>query len=187
MVMKMTQKGTEQEYVDIVVDIELPGVIPEMIDWWFLNMVDPRFYKLWHPWDHVSIEWEVPPTPKMAKNRNIGAIHIAMEKIGGPPVRRLRIMVIDPDTSPIKATYSHRRATCNLGPDDKPVGWILHEYEAAPYGTRMRSTFRWPASMTKKAIEALRKHNKGEMAQLPVFLPELYKLALIWKGVGEMF
>lgn len=176
----MAKKGTEQEYIDIVIDHELRGVLPEMIDWWFLNMVEPRFYKLWHPWDHISIEWEVPPTKKMAKNRNIGAIHVAIEKIGSPQVQRLRVKIIDPDTSPIKATYSHRRAVSNLGADDKIVGWILHEYEAAPYGTRFRSTFRRPGNTPKQAIEALRKHNKEEIGQFPVFLPELYKLALIW-------
>ena len=46
--------------MDLMNDHELPGVTPEMLDWWWKNMVDPEYYKLWHPEDHISIEWEVP-------------------------------------------------------------------------------------------------------------------------------
>jgi hypothetical protein len=159
------------ETVDLIVEHELRGVTPEMIDWFWKNMVNPQNFQLWHPKDHISIEWEVPPE----KVGNSGTIHIGVQRLGEFPARRQRIRRVDPSSSPILTTYSHVRATCIISPDDKPVIWITHEYEAAPYGTQMRSTFRLSAKAPKKFIDALRKHNKEEMGRLPEFLPQLYK------------
>ncbi|MEM2125719.1 MAG: hypothetical protein QXQ53_04910, partial [Candidatus Methanosuratincola sp.] len=61
------------------------------------------------------------------------------------------------------------------GAGDVPLASIVHEYEATPDGTRMRSTFILPALVPAELLEALRKHNIGEMAQFSVFLPELYR------------
>ena len=166
-----TFQAITSETVDLVVDHELHGVTPEMIDWWWRNMVDPRYYQWWHPRDHISIEWEVPPE----KDGNVGAIHIAEERIGEFPPGRLRIRTVDQASSPIRATYSHVRATSIIDPDDKPVTWIVHEYQTEPFGTRMRSTFRLSADTPQQFIDALRKHNQEEMGRLPEFLPELYK------------
>jgi hypothetical protein len=164
-------QGSKPETMDLVIDHELIGVTPEMIDWWWMNMVNSDYYKLWHPEDHVSIEWEVPPVRK----GNIGAVHIAEEKIGDSPVTKLHIRVVDPATSPIVATYSHVRATCMIDANGNPATWIVHEYESQPGGTRMRSTFRLPADSPKQFVDALRKHNKEEMGQFPKFLPGLYR------------
>jgi hypothetical protein len=164
-------QGSKPETMDLVIDHELIGVTPEMIDWWWMNMVNSDYYKLWHPEDHVSIEWEVPPV----REGNIGAIHIAEEKIGEFPVTKLRIKVIDPATSPIVATYTHVRATCTIDANGNPATWIVHEYESQPGGTRMRSTFRLPADSPREFVDALRKHNKEEMGQFPKFLPGLYR------------
>lgn len=175
-----------QKYADIVVDHELPGVRAEMIDWWWMNMVDTRFYILWHPWDHFWIKWEVPPTEEMTANKNIGAIHIANEKIGNSPVRNIHVQIIDPAENPIKPTYSHQRAVkVPSDTEGKLVGWIRHEYEdAPPWGVRFRSTFRYPP-MSNEETAALIKHNKEEIGQFTVFLPELYKLGMIWEGVNR--
>lgn len=156
---------------DLTNEHELHGVTSEMIDWWWFNMVDPRYYKLWHPADHISIEWEVPPT----KESNIGAIHVAQERIGVIPASKIRIKTVSPASSPIKPEYSHVRATCIIDSENRPVTWITHEYEARPHGTIMRSTFRMPADTPGQFIDALRQHNKEEMGQFPKFLPELYK------------
>jgi hypothetical protein len=159
------------ETMDLVIEHELHGVTPEMLDWWWKNMVNSQYYQLWHPKDHISIEWEIPPS----REGNVGAIHVAEERIGEIPAKRLRIRVEDPSSSPIRATYSHVRATSMLGPDNKPVSWTTHEYKAEPYGTKMRSTFRLSADTPKQFIDALRQHNKEEMGEFPKFLPELYK------------
>jgi hypothetical protein len=159
------------ETVDLVVDHELRGVTPEMLDWWWEKMVDSRYYQLWHPKDHVSIEWEVPPSKEGGSN----TIHIAEERIGEFPPRKIRIRRVDPASSPIVATYSHVRTACIISPRNRPVIWITHEYQAESYGTRMRSTFRLSADTPQRFIDALREHNIGEMGQFPRFLPELYK------------
>jgi hypothetical protein len=160
---------SKSETVDLVVDHELWGVTPKMLDWWWAHIDTTERYKLWHPKDHKSFKWEVSP-----KTGHVGAIHLATEDIGGTPTT-LRIRQEDPSSVPISTTYSHIIVSSVLDQDGKPFSWLVHEYEKMQNGTRMRSTFRLPAGVPKWFIEGLRKHCQGEMANLPKFLPELYK------------
>lgn len=153
---------SKSETVDLVVDHELRGVTPEMIDWWWVHIETTERYKLWHPKDHKSFKLEA------------GATHTATEDIGGTPTT-LRIRPENPSSVPISTTYSHVVVSSVLDDNDKPVSWVVHEYEEMQNGTRMRSTFRLPAGVPQWFIEGLRKHCQEEMANFPKFLPELYK------------
>ena len=159
------------ETFDLIIEHEIHGVTPEMLHWWWRSMMTPGNYKLWHPKDHVSADWEVPP----AEGTLVGGIRNVVEKIGEFPVRKLRIRIEDPASSPIKASYRYVNATSIIDPDNKPVVWITHEYRAEPYGIRMRSTFRLSKNAPQQFIDALRQHNKEEMGRFPEFLPKLYK------------
>ena len=161
--------GTET--FDLIIEHEIQGITPEMLHWWWRAMMEPGNYKLWHPEDHVSAAWEVSPAGKTL----VGGIRNVVEKIGKFPVRTLRIRIEDPSSSPIKATYTHVNATSIIGPDNKPVVWITHEYRAESYGVRMRSTFRLSKNSPQQFVDALRQHNKEEMGEFPNFLPELYR------------
>lgn len=161
-------RWSKGETVDITIDHELRGVTPEMLDWWWLNMGDTKRYRLWHPKDHISAQWEISP-----EEDPFHATQLALEKIGGLPAL-LRIRLEDPGSILTTQTYSKAMAGCVLDGKDNPVTWIVHEYEPMPGGTRMRSTFRLPAKAPRFFREQLRKHCKEEMAQFPVFLPQLY-------------
>jgi hypothetical protein len=160
---------SKSETIDLVVDHELRGVTPKMLDWWWAHIGTTERYKLWHPKDHKSFKWEVSP-----KKGDVGAIHLVLEVIGGTPTT-LRIRQEDPSSVPIRTSYSHVVASSTLGSDGKPMSWLVHEYEEMQNGTRMRSTFRLPAGVPQWFIEGLRKHCQEEMANLPKFLPELYE------------
>jgi hypothetical protein len=156
----------------VVIEHELRGVTPEMFDWWANNINNSERYKLWHPKDHISFEWEVPPS--QTKDGHIGATSNFVEKIGGVLIRG-RIRYIDPTSSPIKTTYPYVHAGCSLGANDEPRGYSCHEFKAEPWGIRVRSIFQVPADAPREAMDALRQHCKEEMGRLPEFLPELYK------------
>jgi len=164
-------KTIDSETMDLAVEHELHGGTPEMLGWWWWNMVDSEYYRLLHPKDHISIEWVIRPS----KGQLAGSVFVAEERIGQIPATKLRMLVLDPASSPITPIYDYARASCILGPADKPVGWIMHEYRPEPYGIRMRSTFRLSKSSSQQFIDALRQHNKEEMGQFPKFLPALYK------------
>jgi len=51
---------------------------------------------------------------------------------------------------------------------------FLHEYEAAPVGTRMQTTFQMPANTPMDFLKGLQKHCHEEMQYLASFLPKLY-------------
>jgi len=166
--MEQILKRSKGKTIDLVVDHELYGVTPEMIDWWWDNIDTSERYKLWHPEDHKSFEWEVSP-----KEEHVGAIQRIVENIGLPTM--LRIRWEDPSQSPIPIEYSHALVGSTLDHDDRPMSWLLHEYEPFENGTKLRTTFRLPAKVPKPFIEALRKHNLEEIGEFTNFLPKLYE------------
>jgi succinate dehydrogenase/fumarate reductase flavoprotein subunit len=162
---------------DAVVDHdELIGVTPEMIDWWWVNM--EKGYPLWEPNDHKGFTWEVPPPV----NGYLGAIQIAEEKMGPGPVLRLRIRWDDPETCAIPRVYDHAILCTGIGPGGRVMAQILHQYEATPRGTRMRSTMRHYGPVLPGRPEIWKKHDRAEVSTFPTFLPDLYRL---WQAVKD--
>lgn len=153
---------------DLIVDHELSGVTPEMIDWWWDHIESTERYKLWHPKDHISFVWEKSP-----KNGHIGTVQRVIETVKLPTL--LRIRWEDIDSIPISAEYDHILAASVLDRNDKPLSWLLHEYETIQNGSRLRTTFRLPAKVPQWFVKALRKHNIGEIGEFSNFLPKLYK------------
>ena len=162
---------------DAVVDHdELIGVTPEMIDWWWVNM--EKGYPLWEPNDHKGFTWEVPPPV----GGYLGAIQIAEEKMGPGPVLKLRIRWDDPETCAIPRVYEHAILCSGIRPDGKVMAQILHQYEATPRGTRMRSTMRYFGPVLPGRPEIWKQHDRAEVGTFPNFLPDLYRL---WQAVKD--
>jgi leucyl aminopeptidase (aminopeptidase T) len=168
----MSENEAEYKTRELVVHHELKGVTPEMIDWWWDNIDTTERYNMWHPESHTSFTWE-----KTDSDEHIGKTHRVTETIAGMEMT-LRIRWVDPEKIPVKRIYSHANAGCTLDDEDNPISWVLHEYEAADWGTKMRSTFLLPAAAPDSFVEGLRKHNNEEMAQFPVFLLALYEKAV---------
>ncbi len=152
---------------DLIVEHELSGVTPEMVDWWWDNINYTERYKLWHPKDHKSFKWEVSP-----KNGHVGTIQSVIETVKFPTL--LRIKWEDINSIPITASYSHFLAASVLDNHDKPISWLLHEYEPNKDGIKLRTTFKLPAKAPQWFVKSLKKHNIGEIGEFPNFLPELY-------------
>jgi hypothetical protein len=51
----------------------------------------------------------------------------------------------------------------------------MHEYQATPSGTRMRSHFHLAPDAPEEIVNALYEHNKQEMHNFITFLPDLYR------------
>lgn len=160
------------ETVDLIVEHEeLRGVTLEMFQWWGANVNNSNRYRMWCPEDHISFEWVVPPD----EGRRVGSIQHAEEKIGEFPASVLRIRGEDPNSLSIPKLHRNFRGSSILGLDDKPIAWIFHEYEETSNGIKMRSTFRFPAKIPQRFLDAMRKHCKTEMGHLLEFLPDLYR------------
>ena len=121
------------ETVNLVIEHELSGVTPEMLDWWWDNM-DNDTYKLWNPQDHIALEWQI----HSSQVGHAGAIHMACESISDIPAHILRIRWEEPDAALITPIYSHVNVGSSLaaGTDDIPLGSAVHEYEETSHGTR---------------------------------------------------
>jgi hypothetical protein len=152
---------------DVVIEHELPGVTPQMIDTWWLVMSDTETYRLWHPKDHIWARLEV----KEERGETIAIQHV-LEKIGGIP-SLLHLRMEDPNAISIQKEYSHIVAGSSLDNFGIPYAWVIHQYEEMPGGTRMHSTFRIPLRAPGFFVKALRRHNREEMSQFSKFLPEL--------------
>jgi len=136
-------------------------------------------YPLWEPNEHKSFTWEVPP----GKDTHVGAIQVVEESLGGTPFLKLRLGYTDINKSPIPITYEHAiLVTPLVPPDDKIIGYMLHEYEAASFGTKMRSTHRMMIPLPPEAAANGAKHLRSEAKRFSEFLPGLYKL---WQAVKD--
>ena len=173
-------KISKSKTKDIVIDHELPGVTPQMIDIWWFIMSDTEIYKLWHPKDHIWAKLEI----KEEEGKTTATQHV-LEKIGGIP-SLLHLRLEDPNTISIPKEYSHVMAGSSVNNSGTPYAWVIHQYEEMPGGTRMRSTFRIPLMAPGFFVKALRRHNQEEMSQFSKFLPQLYKekIGEVNKGSG---
>jgi hypothetical protein len=164
---ELTGRMSRGETKDLVIDHELPGVTPEMLDWWWDNIDSFERYHDWHPRSHLAFKLEHKGT------KHVGSIHEVTEKIGVFP-STLRIRWEAPDAVSIPRVYQHANVGGVLDRRNQPVSWVMHQYESMPGGTKMRSTFRLPARTPGWFMKELKKHNIEEMWQFPLFLPALY-------------
>jgi hypothetical protein len=164
---EFTSRMSHGETRDLVIDHELPGITPDMLDWWWDNINSLERYRDWHPRSHLAFKWE------RKSDEHVGTIHEVTEKIGVLP-STLRIRWEDPDSVSIPRVYEHANLGSVLNKENQPISWVMQQYESMPGGTRMRSTFRLPARTPGWFMKELRKHNIEEMWQFPLFLPALY-------------
>lgn len=167
-VMALTARRSGGRTLDLVVEHELPGVTPEMIDWWWDHIDDTRRYALWHPGSHISFTWEV-----RKEGEHVGRVHRVVERVGPFPVT-LRIRWEETGAAGVPLEYGHVNEAAVLGPDGAPLSRLVHQYEEMEKGTRMRSTFRLPEKTPRWFLRGLERHNREEMACFCDFLPGLF-------------
>ena len=151
----------------IIANHEIYGVTPSMVDWWWDNTDTTERYKLWHPTDHISFQWLVAP----AHYGHVGAVQRIEEFLNGIPATPTTLEIRWEDPKDADAEYSHVLLGTVTG---NPKGTLMHEYEAAPFGLRMRSHFQLAAETPEEIVAALYEHNKQEMVRFSLFLPDLY-------------
>lgn len=158
----------EKDHWEIVANHELQGVTPEMIDWWWDHIDFTERYKLWHPTDHVSFKWIISP----ATNGHIGAVQRIEEFLNGLPAMPVTLEIRWEDATEADAEYDHVLLATVTGDAE---GNLMHEYQEASFGTRMRSHFHLSPDTPEEIVNALYEHNKQEMQNFSAFLPELYR------------
>jgi hypothetical protein len=164
-------RKTENDGWEIIANHELHGVAPEMIDWWWDHIDTTERYKLWHPTDHISFKWLVSP----AQQGHVGAVQRIEEFLNGIPETPATLDIRWEDAKDADAEYSHVLLATVTG---DAQGNLMHEYEVAPFGTRMRSHFHLAPETPEEIVGALYEHNKQEMQNFTTFLPELYQSAV---------
>jgi hypothetical protein len=164
-------KQSKGKTIDLVVEHELPGITPEQVNWFFAHA--DEYYKLWHPGDHIGWYWIEPPK---SREQLGGALKVSVEKFGDTPACWLLMSREDPQKTPFDRSFGCFMWSNFFSPDRTiAYGCATHIYKAAPYGTWMRSIFRWPAKTPKWLLDAVKKHNREEMGELPKIVPDLYK------------
>ncbi|QCF25478.1 DAPG hydrolase family protein [Hydrocarboniclastica marina] len=165
----------------IVVDQEIKGLMPEMVDWWWDNIDTTARYKLWHPVAHTSFEWVVPPAYADRLAYSPGAVQKVDESLGRYDAQLL-ITWLDPMLVEDRVEYDHwlyastdLAVLKNILPQT-----LIHEYQAnaAGDGILMRSTFTIPSFfdlLMPGFSRQLGKHALQEMQFLQYFLPEMFE------------
>jgi hypothetical protein len=168
----LTAKAT----VNTIVDDDIYGVTPDMIDWWTDNM--EKGYPLWHPEDHFSNEWIKAP----ARVGHLSARKLEREKLGDSPVVTLHGRYADPDKMvDFSLIYKHISGGGEPDRDGKIRTYLTHQYEATSYGTRMRTILHEMTDLPV-SLEVFIKHDHDENGRFKDFLPQLYKM---WQVVKD--
>ncbi len=158
---------TEDGVWEIIANHEIQRVTPEMIDWWWDHIDTTERYKLWHPTDHISFEWLVSPD-----NGHVGAVQGIVESFGGAFASPIEIRWEDGTNA--DAEYGHVLLASSTM-EGVSAADLMHEYEEAPFGTRLRTHFHFPPGPPEEFIKAVYQHNKEEMRNFSTFLPDLYR------------
>jgi hypothetical protein len=181
---------------------EMPGVSPEMWDWWFSwHGSEPQRYKLWHPAAHVHVGWK---DGRSDLTHYIGRTSHIVEYLGSERVNGA-INFIQPSAMGLdekKLAEQGEVVICaRVSMPNTPlkIGWLLHHLRPVAGGAEMRSRM-WfggenvatgddPGPLGKAAGLLLSQvarlilpnpaellaHNAQEMAHLAAFLPQLYE------------
>ncbi len=176
----------------------VPDCSAEMVNWWFGYMRTPADYALWHPEDHVWMDWD----ERFAPGCYVGASHLVHERIGGR-LQKLRIHFYDPTLlfGTLVAERGYQLAICGrTGMLERPldVGYLVHLVRDSSGGCEMLSRF-WlgdvGARSPRYALSAwlanrgllrrrmapdmlgrdLVRHCSEEMGNFASFLPQLWE------------
>ena len=188
--------------VRVFVHTPMPGVSPEMWDWWFAwHGSEANRYKLWHPRAHVWVGWE---DGRSDLDHYIGRISNVVEYVGSTRLD-LTIRFVPPPSLGIPPSSfgpgKNQTFICargGLAGTPVETGWLIHQVRAVPGGSEMRSRFylggqhvqaRRKGSLLGETIAAAARrfarlppaqapdllvHCAQEMSHLATILPELY-------------
>jgi hypothetical protein len=186
--------------VEVASLVSMPGVTSDMFRWWFSDYLQTtEHYRMWHPKDHVWMDWEHKTLGEIT-----GSHHLVHEYIGGE-LMKLRIQFAwpqeilgydptDENTVAICARVGELESSLNIAE-------MCHVARNTPSGAELRSRF-WlgvisdqeatgwqnfllsllannPISRQFTVAEAegidLHKHCMEEMSYLADLLPVIYK------------
>ncbi len=171
----------------VVVNQEIKGITPDMLDWWWDNINTTQRYKQWHPTAHVKFKWRKPPENPDQLQYSVGAVQFVSEYLGKYK-SNLLITWLDPAKAKDKVQYDHwlyaktdLSAVRGIFPQR-----MIHEYtlNSEGDGILMRSTFTIPSFLDivmPGFTRELGKHAQQEMQFLQYFLPELFTAEYVTK------
>ena len=164
----------------VIVDQEIKGLTPDMMNWWWDNIDSTYRYQRWHPTAHLSFEWLEAPSSPNNTTYSAGAVQRVVEYLG-PYKNALLITWLPKEDAADRVEYQHwLYAKTDLDglngimPQD-----MIHEYQLNETGDGivMRSTFNVPFFLNwvmPGFTDELGNHALQEMQMLQYFLPELF-------------
>lgn len=163
------------------IDWRHDGLTPRMIDWFWSNM--EKGFILWHPEQHESLEWAIPPQ----HGAPLGAIHIAPQTWSDGRrmnlyIRFERLEDLPPEIRDY-IVYEHAIVAAGLGfgeeclADPVPFGYRVHQWEKTDFGVVGKSSaFGTKRKETVDDGKVWAAHCAQEIGNWGVFLPQLYGL-----------
>lgn len=170
-----------QDELGTHIDWTLPSVTARQIDWFWSNM--EKGFVLWHPEQHESLTWPVPPV----HGNPLGAVHNAPQTWDDGRrqdlfIRFERLADVPPDLRAC-IRYGHAIVVAGLGfsedciATESPLGYRLHQWEDCAQGVIGSSTAVGRAKPEDHADGRIwAAHAAAEIANWAAFLPDLYRL-----------
>jgi hypothetical protein len=173
----------QDEQHSTYIDWELDAVTPRMLDWFWNNL--EKGFALWHPIEHESFYWRVPPQNGSA----LGAIHVASQRWSDgthfePHIRFEDVAMLSAEVASL-IVYDHCAVLGGIAlfkkdyrPSNAVLAYRVHQWKGTDGGVRGRSSA-IPVQAEPMEMERWRlwaKHANEEIHNWGNFLPELYRL-----------
>lgn len=162
--------------------VEMPGVTPEMFDWWFTwHQLDPLRYKIWDHYVHYDVQVSNSDRDKLLSNnipvsqKNWDCIHHVNEDIG-TGAGEIKINFVSPKEFGFDMTRFKEpnvsTAVCAVG-----ASRMVHIARKVNGGIELRTRFWFPAEahVPLVVLKGLNYHALEEYSNLAKILPSLYK------------
>jgi len=128
----------------VFVRTDMPGVTPEMWDWWFAwHGSEAQRYKLWHPRAHMHAVWA---DGRRDLTHYVGRTSHVVEYVGNQRLQ-LAIRFVPPSSLGLdekRLKKDGEVAICARGGmlgTPMETGWLVHHVRPVPGGSEMRSRF----------------------------------------------
>lgn len=170
----------------------LPGVTPDMIDWWFgWHAVETARYRLWHPEAHVASSAKEDRTSLPdARQRYVGNVSYADEYIGHT-LKKLAIAFQPASDFGFPEDTFGRTTTICAATSDRVLkghgGYLVHHVVRTADGAQMRSGF-WLGEITHEfaLVNRLAGRLLNTRAMRRLIVPDRMALDLLLHCAQEM-
>lgn len=168
-----------EDHTIIVVEQQMEGIRPEMLDWWWNNLGREDFFQRWNPESHQSFQWLTAPLTQDQLVVNGDTLQRITVMLGGTQVTS-EIRYLAPA---VRCVGDDHRLVAQItfpGHEDLGSGLLRYDYGLSAHGDGLllRVSYTIPDAIVDlypEYVQSLQSYVQTSMLNLQAFLPEVFQ------------